>query len=259
MAYRAIQAEVTRFTGHDGDQGEAYYTRPSGLGPFPGVVVIHHFPGWDEWICEVARKFAHHGFAAIAPSLYFRLGDGGNPDIVAQARGEGGMPDDQVVGDVAGAAAFLRAQPQSNGLVGVIGFCSGGRHALLSACRIPTLNAVVDCWGGNVVVDDPSRLTARQPAAVIDLVASLNCPLLGLFGNEDANPSPAHVDRLEAALKAAGKPCEFHRYDGAGHAFFAWYRPMYRQEQAQDGWAKVLAFFVENLRRDQDAPLSQAG
>ncbi len=247
MAFRGLQAETVAFTGHGGDQGEAYCARPLGGGPFPGVVVIHHFPGWDEWTCEVARKFAHHGMCAIAPSLYFRMGDGADPAIVAQARAEGGMPDDQVVGDVAGCAAFLRGQPHGNGKVGVIGFCSGGRHAFLSACRLPALDAAVDCWGGNVVIDDASRLTERQPVAPIDLTEALCCPLLGLFGNEDTNPSPDDVDRLEAALRRFGKPYEFHRYDGAGHAFNAWYRPQYRQAQAQDAWDKALAFLGKHL------------
>ena len=66
MSYQGLQAEVVSFKGHNGDTGEAYYSRPSRAGRFPGVLVIHHLPGWDEWIMEVTRKFAHHGFAAIA-------------------------------------------------------------------------------------------------------------------------------------------------------------------------------------------------
>jgi carboxymethylenebutenolidase len=247
MAFRSLQAQTVAFPAYDGDRGEAYFARPAGDGPFPGIVVIHHFPGWDEWTCEVVRKLAHHGFMTIAPSLYFRLGDGSDPAIVAQARAEGGMPDDQVVADVAGAAAYLRAQPHSNGRVGVIGFCSGGRHAFLTACRVPAFDAAVDCWGGNVVVDDAARLTERQPVAAIDFAEHLHCPLLGIFGNEDTNPSPAQVNTLEAALKRSGKVYDFHRYDGAGHAFNAWYRPNYRQEQAQDAWVKTLAFFNTHL------------
>ena len=69
MAFRAQHSEMVTFPGHNGDKGEACHARPAGAGPFGGIVVIHHFPGWDEWTCEVARKFAHHGFAAIAPSL----------------------------------------------------------------------------------------------------------------------------------------------------------------------------------------------
>jgi carboxymethylenebutenolidase len=157
------------------------------------------------------------------------------------------MPDDQVMGDVSGAASFLRVQPNSNGKVGVIGFCSGGRQAYLAACRIADLDAVVDCWGGSVVVDDPSKLPKTQPVTPIELTERIRCPLLGLFGNDDTNPSPADVDRTEAALKRFGKNYEFHRYDQAGHAFFAWYRPNYRPEQAQDGWKRVFVFFERSL------------
>jgi carboxymethylenebutenolidase len=247
MAFRGIQADTVRFEGFNGDSGEAYYARPSAPGRYPGVVVIHHFPGWDEWTTEVARKFAHHGYAAIAPSLYFRLGDGAAPEVVARARAAGGMPDDQVMGDVSGSVAFLRAQPECNRKVGAIGFCSGGRQAYFAACRIADLDAVVDCWGGSVVVSDPSKLPSTQPVAPIDLTERISCPLLGLFGNEDTNPSPEDVNRTESALKRFGKNHEFHRYDQAGHAFFAWYRPNYRPEPALDGWQKVFAFFERFL------------
>ena len=249
MAFRGIEAEMVSFQGFNRARGEAYYAYPTGSGRFPGVVVIHHFPGWDEWTTEVVRKFAHHGYAAIAPNLYFRLGDGASEQVVAQARALGGMPDDQVIGDLRGAVEFLRTQRHSNGKVGVIGFCSGGRQAYLAACRIADLDAAVDCWGGNVVVDDRSKLPSTQPAVPIDLTEAIRCPVLGLFGNEDSNPSPEQVNVTEAALKRCGKDYEFHRYEGAGHAFFAWYRSNYRPEQAQDGWQKVFAFFEQTLGR----------
>ena len=105
----------------------------------------------------------------------------------------------------------------------------------------------MDCWGGNVVVDDKSLLNAKRPVAPIDLTESLNCPLLGLFGNEDQNPTADQVNRTEAVLKRLGKNYEFHRYDGAGHAFFNVMREAYRPEQAMDGWNKVFAFLHKNL------------
>ena len=83
MAFRNIQAGMATYRGHGGDRGDAYYAHPANAGPHPGVVVIHHMPGWDEWTCEVARKFAHHGYAAVAPSLYFRVGDGADEAVVA--------------------------------------------------------------------------------------------------------------------------------------------------------------------------------
>jgi carboxymethylenebutenolidase len=247
MSYPSLTAETIAFRGHDGDSGEAYYARPARPGRFPGMVVIHHLPGWDEWITEVVRKFAHHGYACISPHLYFRDGPGSPDDVGARVRAAGGVADDQVVGDVAGAMAFLRAQPNATGKVGLIGFCSGGRHAYLCACRIDTVDAVVDCWGGNVIVDDPSHLNAKRPVAPIDLTEKLSAPLLGIFGNDDQNPTADQVDRTEAVLKRLGKAYEFYRYTNAGHAFFNTARSAYRAEQAADGWTKVFAFLRKHL------------
>ncbi len=247
MSYPSLLAETVTFRGHNGDSGEAYYAHPTRPGKFPGVVVIHHLPGWDEWITEVVRKFAHHGYACISPHLYFRDGPGSPDDVGARVRGAGGVADDQVVGDVAGAMAFLRAQPNATGKVGIIGFCSGGRHAYLCACRLTTVDAIVDCWGGNVIVDDKSQLNAKRPVAPIDLTDKFGAPLLGLFGNEDQNPSADQVNRTEAVLKRLGKAYEFHRYDDAGHAFFNTTRSGYRPEQAADGWTKVFAFLRKHL------------
>jgi len=237
------------FRGYNGDQGEAYYARPSRPGKFPGVVVIHHIPGWCEWTTEVVRKLAHHGYAAISPHLYFREGSPGEApdDLGARIRAAGGVADAQIMGDVSGAMAYLRAQPHATGKIGVIGFCSGGRLTYLAACTVPGIDAAVDCWGGNVVVDDPKALNSKRPVAPIDLTEKMTCPLLGIFGNDDANPTADQVNRTEAVLKKLGKNYEFHRYDGAGHAFFAWYRPNYRPEQAVDGWHKVFAFFHQHL------------
>jgi carboxymethylenebutenolidase len=246
--YQAMLAETVTFTAHGGDLGEAYYARPLGKGPFPGVVIIHHMPGWDEWIKEVPRKLAHHGFAAIAPHLYFREGPGDPDDIGARVRAAGGVSDDLVVGDTKGSMEYLRAQPYTNGKIGVMGFCSGGRHTYLVACTLDGVDAAVDCWGGNVILDDKSLLTAKRPVEPITLTAKMTCPLLGIFGNDDPNPSPDHVNRTEAELKRLGKTYEFHRYDGAGHGFFANNRPNYRAEQATDGWKKVIAFFNTHLR-----------
>jgi carboxymethylenebutenolidase len=246
-SYEGLIADTVSFRGHNGDSGEAYFARPSRAGKFSGMVVIHHMPGWDEWITEVVRKLAHHGYAAIAPHLYFRDGPGSPDDVGARVRAAGGVPDEQVVGDTAGAAAFLRAQPHATGKVGIIGFCSGGRHAYLAACRLGDIDAVVDCWGGNVIVDDKAQLNAKRPVAPIDLTEHLRCPLLGIFGNEDENPTADQVNRTETVLKRLNKSYEFHRYDGAGHAFFNTSRTAYRAEQALDGWKKVFEFLQRHL------------
>jgi len=242
-----MTAETVTIQGHNGDYIHAYYSRPNGPGPFPGVVWLHHFPGWDEWSKEVTRKLAYHGFATIAPDLYCRVGHGETEEIAGQVRAQGGMPDATVVGDAVGARDFLRAQANTNGKVGVVGTCSGGRHALLAASKTDGWDACVDLWGGGVVAR-PEDLTEQRPVAVIDMTKELGCPLLGLFGNDDRAPTAEQVDIHEAELKKHGKDYEFHRYDGAGHGFFYHDRPQaYRAEQAVDGWKKVLAFFDRNL------------
>jgi carboxymethylenebutenolidase len=108
---------------------------------------------------------------------------------------------------------------------------------------------VVDCWGGRVVVG-PEGLSERAPQAPIDMTPDMRAPLLGIFGNDDANPDSEQVNRIEAELRKYNKDYEFHRYDGAGHGFFANERANYRVEQAVDGWSKVFAFYERTLKTD---------
>lgn len=244
--YEGMLTETITLQGAQGDTINAYFARPLGPGPFPGMVVIHHMPGWDEWYREATRKFAHHGYLALSPNLYARTGHGAPDDVAAAVRAEGGVPDDQAVGDIAGAMQMLRSQPYSNGKVGVFGTCSGGRHAYLAACRVPGFDAVVDCWGGGVVMAE-SDLTPKRPVAPLDYTADLPCPILGIFGEDDHSPTPEQVAVQEEALKRHGKNYEFHMYAGAGHGFFYWDRAAYRQEQAVDGWQKIFAFLEKYL------------
>lgn len=245
--YEGMIAETVTIPGANGDLIHAYYSRPAGAGPFPGVVWLHHMPGWDEWSKEVSRKLAYHGYATIAPDLYCRVAHGSPDDVAAKARSEGGIPDAQVVGDAAACRDFLRSQANANGKAGVIGTCSGGRHTVLAASCSQGWDAAVDLWGGGVVMRQED-LTEKRPVAPIDYTRDLDCPLLGLFGNDDRAPTPEQVDLHEAELKKHGKTYEFHRYDGAGHGFFYYDRPQaYRAEQAVDGWKKVLDFFARNL------------
>ena len=242
----ALSAETIRITGHGGDEIEAYLAQPMGDGPFGGVVVIHHMPGWDRWSKEVTRTFAARGYLAICPNLHGREGKGAGPDDAAAAvRAAGGVPDDRLVGDVDASARRLRSLPASNDKVGVIGYCSGGRQAFLAACSLP-LDAAVDCYGAGVVGTPPPQMTVRM-GPVIGLAPNLSCPLLGLFGAEDKFPSPEHVGELDAELTRLGKPHEFHSYEGAGHAFFAVDRPSYRVEAAKDGWERIWEFYGRYL------------
>jgi carboxymethylenebutenolidase len=245
--YEGILAETVTFPGANGDMINAYMARPLGAGPFRAMVLVHHMPGWDEWYREATFKFANHGYVTLTPNLYFRAGHGTPEDVAAKVRGEGGIPDEQAIGDLAGAMKFARALPYSSGKVGIFGTCSGGRHAYLAACRVPGFDAIVDCWGGNVVMSS-DQLDAKRPVSPLEYTKDLSCPILGLFGNEDKNPTPDQVDQHEAELKKHNKNYDFHRYDGAGHGFFYYQYPAYRQAQAIDGWQKVFAFLEKYLR-----------
>ena len=155
------------------------------------------------------------------------------------------MPDERLVGDVGGAVTFLRSLPNSNGKVGTIGYCSGGRQSFLAAVSLP-LDAAVDCYGAFVVGTPPEGMPLKV-GPIVHLTKDLSCPLLGLFGADDTHPSPEQVQELEQELKAQGKTYEFHTYEGAGHAFFAVNRPAYRPEAAIDGWQRIWDFFGRYL------------
>jgi carboxymethylenebutenolidase len=245
--YESLLAETVTIKGFEGREINAYFARPLGAGPFPGLVLAHHMPGWDEWYKEVTLRFARQGYATICPNLYFRAGHGTPEDVAAKVRAAGGIPDDQAVGDLEGAARFLQALPTANGKAAIFGTCSGGRHAYLTACRVPLFSAVVDCWGARVVMKD-EELSPNQPVAPLSYTRDLACPVLGLFGDEDQGPTPEQVNRHEQELKQYGKTYEFYRYPGAGHGFFYQHRASYRQEQAVDGWNKVFGFLEIYLK-----------
>ena len=247
MPETPMAAETVTITGHNGDEIEAYFARPTIAGARPGVVVIHHMPGYDRSTKEITRTFSVYGYDAICPNLHYRYAPGAKPnDAAAAAMEAGGVPDDQCIGDVHGAVEYLRELPSSNGKVGVIGYCSGGRQAYVIACTVD-VDAAVDCYGGRVVAT-PEDLTPARPVSPIDRTPEMRCPLLGLFGAEDANPSPEQVARIEAALKANGKAYEFHTFENAGHAFFTVDRPNYRVDASREGWKLIWDFFGRYLK-----------
>ncbi len=242
----SLSATTIHLTGQDGADLEAYLARPEAEQSRGGVVVIHHLPGYDRATKEITRRFAELGYDAVCPNLYSREAPGADPsDAAATARAGGGVPDERLVEDVAVATAHLRGLATSNGRVGVIGYCSGGRQSVLAACHLD-LDAAVDCYGafvtGEVPADFPIPVTT-----LVDQLPGLRAPLLGLFGALDKAPSPEHVAELDSRLRDLGKPHQFHSYADAGHAFFAVDRPSYRVAAANDGWERIRDFFADHL------------
>jgi carboxymethylenebutenolidase len=225
----------------DGHPMRVYLGVPAGGGAVPGVVVIMHGPGLDRFVEDRVEELAGHGYAAIAPDLYHRQPPDG--DMMARI---GRLRDQEILADVDAATAHLRRQPDAQvGHLGVLGFCMGGRITYLLAGARPTVwQAAGVFYGGNIMKawgDGPTPF---------DLTRDIAAPMIGFFGLEDGNPSPADVDKIDAELSRHGKPHEFHRYAGAGHAFLNFTNPdRYRASQAKDAWEKMLAFLGRHLKK----------
>lgn len=242
----SLAASYIMFTGADGDQVQGYLVIPEGDPARGSVIVLHHMPGFDRGSKEIARRFATMGYNVLCPNLYWREAPNAAPDdAAAVARANGGVPDARLVGDAAGAAVFLRELSTSNGKVGVIGYCSGGRQSVLVGCTVD-VDAVVDCYGA-FVTGIPSDRFPLKVTNLVDQLPALRAPLLGLFGADDQYPSPEHVAELEEILVREGKTHTLVTYEDTGHAFFANERSAYRFESANDGWARITDFYATHL------------
>jgi carboxymethylenebutenolidase len=248
---RVLGEELT-FPGFEGDRVNGYLARPSeGAGEHgrPAIVVIHEAGGLGEHIRDVANRLANLGYLALGVDLYTR--EGGPPpmdDLQAMMTRLFAMSDETVLGDLEGGADYLRAHEECNGKVGCIGFCMGGRYTLLFACSSNRLDAAVDCWGGFIDSATPDqRSTAMRPTPPLELADRLSCLLYAAIGAEDHNPSPEIGERLRERAGASAQQVTVEVYEGAGHAFFADYRPSYRPQPAAKLWERIVPFFASHL------------
>lgn len=221
----------------------AYRAMPVGAGPFPTVLVVQEIFGVHEHIRDVCRRFAKAGYFAVAPELYARQGDVSKlasiDDIIKVVSQ---VPDAQVMDDLDHAVAWAKASGKANtDKLGITGFCWGGRITWLYAAHNSSLKAGV-AWYGRLV-GDAKPLTPKHP---VDLAAELKAPVLGLYGGADTGIPLDSIEKMRAALKAAGKAGEIVVYPEMPHGFHADYRPSYRKEAAEDGWKRLLAWFKQN-------------
>jgi carboxymethylenebutenolidase len=219
----------------------AYRAMPAKGKNLPVVLVVQEIFGVHEHIKDVARRFAKAGYLAIAPELYARQGDVSKLNIDGIRPIVAKVPDAQVMADLDAAAAWARQNGGDPDKLAITGFCWGGRIVWLYAAHNPKLKAGV-AWYGRV----EGAGTELQPKNPIELVKDLKAPVLGLYGGADAGIPNDGVERMNAALKAAGKPSEIILYPDQPHGFHADYRPSYREAAAKDGWARLLAFFKKN-------------
>ncbi len=229
-----------------GSPMDVFVFEPEGKGPFPGLVVAQHIPvahagiETDPAQIDVGERLARAGYAVAMPHFFHWWPKEADIEIKRKE-----FRDDRAVADFAASYKLLAGLDKvDEKRIGVIGHCWGGRLCWLGACHVPGFKAAVMLYGGRVK-------TGMGPGSVplIGLADRIKCPMMGLFGNEDQNPSPADVDDMDAALTAAGVPHEFHRYDGAGHGFQNYSNPdRYRPEASEDAWKKLLGFFGKHLK-----------
>ncbi|MBX5452702.1 MAG: dienelactone hydrolase family protein [Acidobacteriia bacterium] len=224
----------------DAGQLPAYYAKPVGSGPFPIVLVIEEIFGVHEYIKDVCRRLAKEGYFAVAPELYARIADLSKYTDVQTIIREviAKTPDDRLLKDLDAAVAWAANHGGDTKRLGVTGFCRGGRNTWLYAAHNPQLKAAV-AWYGPVL----SPTSPIQPRTPTDVAAELKCPLLGLYGGQDASIKVEDVYAAAAKAKAAGKIVEIVVYPDAPHGFHADYRPSYRKADAEDGWRRMLAWF----------------
>ena len=221
----------------------AYRAMPASGGNFSTILVVQEIFGVHEHIMDVCRRLAKMGYFAVAPEMYARQGDVSKLKSIDEIRPiVAKVPDKQVMSDLDAAVAFAKASGKADtAKLAITGFCWGGRITWLYAAHNPGLKAGV-AWYGRIVGD----ANEMQPKHPVDLAADLKAPVLGLYGAADAGIPVESVEKMKAACAAAGKKCEITIYPDTPHAFYADYRPSFREGPAKDGWAKLTAFLKAN-------------
>lgn len=223
-----IQTEVVQFPAGT-SQAPGYLARPAGNGPFPAVVVVQEWWGIDDHIKSVVERFAGQGYAALAPDLY-RGKVAKEPNDAQQLVML--MQMDQALKDVQGAVDYLSyISPKKPG---VIGFCAGGRLAILMSYQGKNVGAVVSFYGSGANPTD-------------DDLKNVSAPMLRIYGDQDQSNPIDKVSAWEPKLKAYGKISDLVIYKGAQHAFFNDTRPSYNKEAATDAWKRTLDWFGKYL------------
>jgi carboxymethylenebutenolidase len=221
----------------------AFFAKPAKGTKLKTVLVIHEIFGVHEWIKDVCRRFAKEGYFAVAPYLYARQGDALKytdiKSLVAEIVSK--VNDATVLSDLDSTAKWAAGNGGDAAKVGVTGFCWGGRQTWLYTAHNPDVKAGVAWYGGLVAREGAPPAT--QP---VDVAAQLKGRVLGLYGELDKGITLEHVEKMRAALKAAGDASEIIVFPGADHGFLADYRPSYNETAAKEGWAKALAWFKKH-------------
>lgn len=222
-----------------GGEMPAYRAKPANVKNPPVILVAMEIFGLHEYIKDVCRRWAHLGAEAIAPDYYFRIGDLTKvTDMQKLFPLVNSKKDSELFSDLDATVAWAKADGGDTDRLGITGFCRGGRTTWMYSSHNPHLKAAVAFYG-----PPEGPHTAEFPQQPIDIVKEVKCPVLGLYGQADTGISVASVTKMEQAMDAAHKPCEFREYPGAGHGFHADYRSSYNKAAAEDGWKLAVGWF----------------
>jgi carboxymethylenebutenolidase len=214
---------------------------PAGGGPFPTVVLMHERYGLVKHTRDQAMRCARDGFAVIAPNFFFK-----HPDQATLNKGDSryDMTDPESVELIKAAVAALKKNRVADtGKLAVAGYCQTGRHPLMFAAEYPVSAAVV--WYGAASARE-WEVTKRQPKPLEEVIAKLNCPVFGAFGEADHIIPVDDVLRFRNCLEAKKKSYDIHIYEGAPHGWLNDTMPgRYRKPQADAGWAAQQRFLTD--------------
>nr|WP_316237671.1 dienelactone hydrolase family protein [Bradyrhizobium sp. SZCCHNR1015] len=218
----------------------AYFARPASASNPPVVLVAMEIFGLHQYIKDVTRRLAKLGALAVAPDYYFRSGTDLTKiteikDLLPIVNAK---PDAELLSDLDATVAWAKSQGGDTSRLGIVGFCRGGRSVWEYAAHSSALKAGVAFYGP--LIDPPNPAWPKSPT---QLAPEMKAPVLGLYGEADTGIPVASVEAMKAALAANKKTAEFKIYPGAPHGFHADYRPSYRKDAAEDGWAQMQAWF----------------
>lgn len=230
-----VRQEKVTFKYNGKDTFDGFLARPKAEGSYPAVLVVAGSRITEEYIPNTCAALALAGYVGLAPNIFHHLPDSART-LEEMRKASAGRTDSDVLLDVQVGADYLRAQPfVKPGGMGVIGFCYGGRIALMFANRSRDVDAVVAYHPGVVAADEVARLTS---------------PVLFHHGTADRSVDVGETKKLEATLKAQKTPVELFVYDGADHGFLAYTRPpRYHPQAAKLSWERTIKFLDGRLRR----------
>jgi carboxymethylenebutenolidase len=221
----------------------AYRAMPAKGKAHPTILVVQEIFGVHEHIKDICRRLAKGGYMAVAPELYARQGDVSKienfQEIIKNVVSK--VPDAQVMSDLDAATAWASKNGGNTDKLGITGFCWGGRIVWLYAAHSPKLKAGV-AWYGRLS-GATAELTPKNP---LDVAGELKAPVLGLYGGKDTGIPMDQVEKMQAALKAAGGKSTIQVYPEAPHGFHADYRPSYREMDAKNAWSRMLIWFKKH-------------